>query len=114
MYTANELMFPGYAIPLLRNMRGLEWSTLVDRVTALPETHEERLAFMLMMIRLNSCMACETDSYRAMRGCGACSQQTMRRYKGADRDLMRAYQQALEDVRRYLERQRPTIIARVA
>jgi hypothetical protein len=109
MYAANELMFPSYVIPLLRNMRGPEWDALVERVTGLPETHDERLAFMLMMIRLNGCMVCETDSYRAMRGCGACSKQTMRRYKGADQDLMRAYQQALEDVQRYLERQRPAI-----
>ena len=66
-----------------------------------------------MMIRLNGCMACETDSYRAMRGCAACAIQTLRRYKGTDRDLLRAYQQALDDMRRYLARRRAPI-SRVA
>ncbi len=104
MYATNELLFPNYVIPTLRDMRGPEWAGLIDRVMSLPETHEESLAFVLMMIRFNGCMACETDSYRAMRGCVACAQQTLRRFKGSDRDLLRAYQQAREDIRRYLAR----------
>jgi hypothetical protein len=102
MYTKNELMFPHHVIPALRDLRGPEWRDLVDQVLAVPERDEQSLAFVLMMVRLNGCMACETDSYRAMRGCDVCAIQTLRRYKGSDRDLSRAYQQALEDVRRYL------------
>ena len=102
MYSKNQLMFPHHVIPALRNLRGPEWQTLVDQVLSVPEGHETSLAFVLMMIRLNGCMACETDSYRAMRGCDACAIQTLRRYKGPDQELLRAYQQALEDVRRYL------------
>lgn len=73
MYAKNELMFPHHAIPALRNLRGAEWAALVDRVLAVPEAHEQSLAFMLMMIRLDGCLGCETDSYRAMRGCEACA-----------------------------------------
>jgi hypothetical protein len=102
MYTKNELMFPHHVIPMLRNLRGPEWRNLVDRVLAVPENDEQSLAFVLMMVRLNGCMACETDSYRAMRGCDACAIQTLRRFKGPDRELLRAYQQALEDVHRHL------------
>ncbi len=109
MYATNELLFPNHVIPTLRNMRGPEWAGLIDRVMSLPEAHEESLAFVLMMIRLNGCMACETDSYRAMRGCAACAQQTLRRFKGHDRDLVRAYQQALEDIRRYMARKKRRI-----
>mgnify|MGYP005845323685 CR=1 FL=1 len=79
----------------------------MDRVAALPESHEEVLAFCLMMIRLNGCMACETDSYRAMRGCFACAVQTLRRYKGPDRDLVRVYEQALTDIRLHLTEMTP-------
>ncbi len=111
MYTTNELLFPNYIIPKLRNMRGPEWAALIDHVMSLPENHEESLAFVLMMIRLNGCMACETDSYRAMRGCAACAQQTLRRFKGADHDLVRAYKQALEDIRRYMARRQSRRIA---
>src|SRR5690242_8250984 len=102
MYTKNELMFPHRVIPVLRNLRGPEWEELIDKVLAVREGDEQSLAFVLMMVRLNGCMACETDSYRAMRGCDACAIQTLRRYKGTDRDLLRAYQQALDDVRRYI------------
>lgn len=101
MYTANELMFPPEVIPQLRDMRGPEWRDLVDRVADLPDTHEEKLAFMLMMIRLDGCLECETDSYRAMRGCDLCALQTLRRYKGPDSDLLNLYQQALADVQGY-------------
>ena len=76
MYTNNEIMFPHHVIPTLRKLRGPKWRALVERILKLPETHEETLAFMMMMIRVNGCMACETDSYRAMRGCMACAQQT--------------------------------------
>lgn len=103
MYTDNELLFPHQVIKSLRGLRGPEWDTLVERITQLPETHEETLAFMLMMVRLNGCMACETDSYRAMRGCTACSQQTLRRYKGEDSELLELYQDALEDMQAFLK-----------
>lgn len=98
MYANNELLFPNYAIPLLREMRGEEWRQLVDRVVELPDNHPEVLGFVLMMVRLNGCMECETDSYRAMRGCMLCATQTLRRNKDPDRDLIMAYNKALEDV----------------
>jgi hypothetical protein len=102
MYTKNELMFPHYAIPHLRDARGEAWRKLIDRISALPETHEEVLAFMLTMIRLNGCMPCETDSYRAMRGCTVCTLQTLRRFKEPDSDLLLMYEEALVDIQAYL------------
>ena len=103
MYTQNDIIFPHKAIPVLRKMRGAEWHALVDRLLSLQETHEEALAFMLLMIRLNGCMECETDSYRAMRGCDLCAIQTLRRYKGSDEDLLEKFNAALKTVRDYLK-----------
>jgi len=100
MYTDNEILFPHHAIPSLRKLRGDQWQKLVERIMSLPETHEETLGFMLMLIRLNGCLSCETDSYRAMRGCTACAQQTLRRYKGEDAELLELHQKAVRDVRR--------------
>jgi hypothetical protein len=104
MYTKNELMFPHYVISRVRDARGPAWRDLIDRVTGLPETHEEVLAFMLMMVRLNGCLACETDSYRAMRGCTLCTLQSLRRFKEPDAELLRMYDRALRDMRAYLAR----------
>lgn len=104
MYAENELLFPPYAIPKLREARGEKWQELVDQVLALPDDDPEALAFSLMMIRLDGCMSCETDSYRAMRGCIPCALQTLRRFKGTDEELIERYHQAVADVRAYLER----------
>lgn len=103
MYTQNDIMFPRKAIPALQHLRGPEWQALVQHVMVLPETHEEALAFTLMMIRLNGCLECETDSYRAMRGCDMCAIQTLRRFKGTDGDLIELYHDALATVREKLE-----------
>lgn len=107
MYTDNALMFPRQVIPLLRSLRGQQWQNLVDRVSALPECHEESLAFMLMMIQLNGCLSCETDSFRAMRGCCACAQQTLRRFKGSDDDLLKMFDASLDDVRAFARKGKP-------
>ncbi|MCU0513816.1 MAG: hypothetical protein MUE40_14755 [Anaerolineae bacterium] len=101
MYANNDILFPHSAIGTLRGLRGPHWARLVERVLTLPENHEETLAFMLMMVRLNGCLTCETDSYRAMRGCAACAGQTLRRFKGDDEELFGIYQAALKDVRRF-------------
>jgi len=37
-----------------------------------------------------------------MRGCAACSRQTIMQFKGSDADLLQIYQRAREDVIRYL------------
>lgn len=99
MYTANEILFPAHVIPTLQNLRGASWQKLVLQIAPLPETDERKLAFMLMMIRLNGCMACETDSFRAMKGCMSCAHQVLRRFKGTDEELLEMYDKALEDVR---------------
>jgi hypothetical protein len=105
MYTDNELLFPHYVIPTLKDLRGPKWAALVEQVAQQDQRHEETLAFMLMMIRLNGCVACETDSYRAMRGCLTCAHQSLRRFKGTDDDLLEKYHHALDDVRQHTQRQ---------
>jgi len=110
MYADNELLFPTYVISSLQHSRGDEWSALVERVSNLPADNIETLAFSLLMIRVDGCLSCETDSYRAMRGCKACSKQSLRRFKGSDLELVAAYQKALEDVQQYLEVQVPIVI----
>jgi len=103
MYMKTEIMFPPSAIPALREAAGPEWRGLVDKVTALDETHPESLAFSLMMIRLDGCMECETDSFRAMRGCETCALQTVRRHRRCERELLSQYKTALKEVKDYLE-----------
>ena len=106
MYAGNELLFPPYAIAHLRDMRGPKWRALVERVLSLKEDHPEALAFSLMMMKLDGCRTCETDSFKAMRGCVACAQQTIHRFKGSDAELLKLHGEALAEVKAYLAEQR--------
>lgn len=101
MYTANDILFPYEAIAALKDVRGEAFKALVERVLSQPETHEDTIAFMLMMVRFNGCMACETDSYRAMRGCVACARHMLKRFKGEDSELIEMFERALADVRKW-------------
>jgi len=46
-------------------------------------------------------MGCVSGSYRFMRGCELCSQQTIARYQGTDEELIALYHQAQEDLQRH-------------
>jgi hypothetical protein len=100
-----ELLFPPHLIPDLRDLRGEEWRELVDSITPLPETHPDKLAFCVTMIRLNACLNCVSGSYRFMRGCELCSQQTISRFQGTDDELIEIYGRAKEDLARHAEGQ---------
>jgi len=93
-----EILFPARVVPLLRNLRGPEWQRLIDEIMRHAPGSEEEQAFSLMMIRLDGCLTCHADSYRAMRGCTLCAQQTITRFKGSDTDLVAAYEQAHRDL----------------
>ena len=99
MYQSDaEILYPSRVTPKLRNIRGRQWQKLVQRVLSHPVGDDKSLAFGLMMIRLDGCLTCHADNYRAMRGCTACAYQTIERYKGSDSDLVAAFDEALEDV----------------
>jgi hypothetical protein len=98
-----EMLFPARVIPSLANLRGEEWKALVERVACMPQDHPDILGFTLMMIRLDGCMTCTADSYRAMRGCTLCAQQAISRFKGNDRELVRKWERARQDILCWLE-----------
>ena len=106
MNTGTELLFPPYAIPHLRDLRGPRWRNLIERVLRLREDHPEALALSWMMMRLDGCRTCEVDSFKAMHGCVACAVQNIRRFKGSDGELLKMYNVALKEVRAYMAEQR--------
>ncbi len=107
MYTESDLFFPNTSIPSLRNLRGEAWQQLIDRLTPLPDEHEETIAFILMLANLNRCFGCQTDSFRAMKGCMSCAQQVLRRFSGTDDMLMEMYERSLESVRGFARKPSP-------
>ncbi|RPI27439.1 MAG: hypothetical protein EHM70_17845 [Chloroflexota bacterium] len=97
-----DLLFPPRAIPALRALRGEPWQELVDRVMVQEPTAADRLAFVLMMIRLSGCVSCHADSFRALRGCTQCAYQTVRRYRGSDQDLLTLFADAHTEMEKYM------------
>lgn len=103
MYQSDtEMLFPSRVIPSLGSLRGKIWRDLVERISWQEEGSTDDLAFCLMMIRLDGCLTCHSDSYRALRGCTCCAQQAIARFKGPDTDLLRQFKLAKADVERYL------------
>jgi hypothetical protein len=74
---------------------------LVDRIASLPDTHNDSLAFALMMIKLTGCLNCDLDSYKASLGCCTCAKRAINAFKGSDKILMRKYKEAQAELEQY-------------
>ena len=102
-YNEAEIIYPAHVTASLRDIRGKVWKQLVVRVLKCSEDDDHTLAFCLMMVRLDGCLTCYADSYRAMRGCGVCAQQTINRFKGSDEELVAIFEEAHRDVLHWRE-----------
>jgi hypothetical protein len=100
-----DMLFPSRVIPLLRDLRGEKWDSLIDKVQDQPPDALDHLGFVLMMIKLGGCTSCHADSYRAMRGCSSCAQQTIRRFRGEDGELQNKFSAARTEMETYLDQQ---------
>ena len=98
-----DMLFPSRVIPKLSDLRGKKWRNLIEKVAAKDPLDPDHLAFVLMMIQLGGCSSCHADSYRAMRGCTLCAQQTIRRFRGLDEELLETFKAAKEEMAQYVE-----------
>ena len=106
MYNSDqEVIFPAKTIPYLKGLRGPLWDELVDIVLGKDENSLEQLGFTLMVVRLLGCSSCNSDSFRAMRGCTRCAQQGIKRYRGSDEELIKLYEKSKKEVEIYLQKQ---------
>lgn len=102
MYVQSEILFPPKLISQLGEAAGPEFRKLVARVAGLDEADPQSLAMTLMIIRLDGCLSCETDSFRAMRGCLPCALQSLRRHRSDEGQLIELYRSALKEVQAHL------------
>src|ERR1035437_8225357 len=106
MYNSDtELLFPVRLIPGLGMLRGEPWINLVNGLSGTNADPLGQLGFVLMMVRLNGCVACNADSYRGMGGCTKCAPQSIRRFRGNDAHLIKQYKQACLEVENYQQKQ---------
>jgi hypothetical protein len=105
MYNSDtEVLFPSRVIPLLRTLHGDGWQNLIDHVCSAEAKPTELNAFVLMMVRMCGCVGCNADSFRAMRGCSQCARQTVRRYRGGDKEIVEQYKQVQKEIDAYLQK----------
>jgi hypothetical protein len=100
-----EILFPLRLIPSLVQQRKESWRNLVEKLSTVEVNPVDQAAFVLMMVRLAGCVACNADSFRAMRGCTVCSRQTIRRFRGSDEDLINLFQQAKREIVNFMQKQ---------
>jgi hypothetical protein len=98
-----DLLFPSRAIESLRKLRGEQWENLISDLVDLEPMNLDRIAFVLFMVRIGGCATCQSDSFRAMRGCILCSSTTIKRYKGNDQNLIDLFDEAKKDVSKYMK-----------
>ena len=103
MYNPNtEYIFPMRVIRDLQILRGQAWKTLVNSLLSPDVSEADRLGFVLFMVRTAGCITCNSDAFRAMKGCTQCAQQSIRRYRGDDSELVEQFEQAKQEVLNYL------------
>lgn len=100
----SDFLFPPRAIPMLRDLRGREWQTLIEQISSQEPEDIPRMALVLLMVRLGGCATCQADSFRAMRGCVQCSTQTIKRFRGQDADLLNLFYETRDEVARYVNK----------
>lgn len=106
-------LFPHSCVPYLRDMREEgNWAALVERISLLPETAEESLAFQLLMIRVCGCLRC--TNYKANLGCVTCSQRAVRNHKSATPTMLHWFSKAQDEVRSFMLPREIPVIDRAA
>jgi hypothetical protein len=101
-----ELLFPTRVIVTLRSLRGETWADLIDAIVADDNHNPAVMAFVLMMVRMNGCISCNADSFRAMRGCTQCARQTVRRFRGSDQELIEVFNQSRKEVESFIKNEK--------
>ncbi len=98
-----ELFFPLRLVHRLKDSKSDNWKKLVNQISKIEGCTINSLSFQLLMVRLAGCANCDSDSYRAMRGCEFCAKQTLKRYKGNDSDLLTIFYHTKEEIKEYLQ-----------
>ena len=93
---------------MLGNERGMIWRDLVLAVETTGSDSPDQMAFILMMARLNNCVTCNSDSYRAMHGCTVCAKQALKRFHGSDEELTSLFETARAEVVLFLQKNKST------
>jgi len=97
-----EIIFPLRVLPLIADTHDANWKALVASVCARDADALQKMGLVLTLARLAGCASCNSDSFRAMRGCTLCAQQTMRRQHISGNELRHLFDQNCIEVQKYI------------
>lgn len=101
-----EILFPARLIPDLRDVRGEEWQQFIEGIAASSERSGLESGVVLFVVKQGGCIGCNADSFRAMRGCRLCSQQTIRRFKGSDQAIIEQVLSGKAEIENWLKKRK--------
>ena len=91
-------VFPKFAVDRLARRVDESWGQLVSRVNDLPRTSPERIAYGLTLRRLSHAVGLDWRQDHLMEGCALCARDLRASFSGSERDLMKLYYEALDEV----------------
>jgi len=98
-----ELVFPLRVIPVIIDSTDADWRALAEFVISEEADTLDQLGFVLTMARLAGCASCNSDSFRAVRGCTQCALQTVRRQHPKGANIRTLFEQNRTEVEIYLK-----------
>jgi len=96
-----ELLFPLRVLPDIKGIRSETWAKMVDQASGKKSHGIDQFGMELLLVKLAGCVNCDSDSFRAMKGCEFCMRQALRRFKGSDAELQRMYEQSKKEIGKY-------------
>lgn len=104
MRTRSEFLFAHSAVSALKDLRGPRWRDLVTKIAPRESTDPDALAFALMMVRLNGCVACDFKRYRERGGCANCSRFVLTTLnKEAEPGLLTRFRESQKEIAKNLK-----------
>ncbi len=103
MYPKSELLFPHDSLADLRDPQDARWDAMIQRATALPESHPDNLALTLMLVYWCQCPTCTMGSYKATLGCSACAQRAVTANRDEDGRWLDEFEAARNEVVAFLQ-----------
>jgi biotin synthase len=71
-------------------------------IVGMGENLTQRAGLVAQLANLEPYLTCNSDSYRAIHGCTSCSLQSLKRFHGSDKELVRLFKTALDEITEYL------------
>ena len=91
-------VFPRFGVDRLARRMDEPWGQLVSRMSELPLTHPERIAYSLTLRRICQAVGLGWRPDHILESCALCAHDLRTAYPGSDRDLIDLYYESLDEV----------------